>query len=323
MTGSGAIYESGTKDSGVISMVPTPPTSSPPAPHPWNAMKPCARGPASGEAWRTDRRAAWINQELSVAHTMSTLIRCEEINLVAAQINTYSGLLQQLAHSREHMSGDENTPSVELVISQVVWDEELFHDDSHDGLLQQLALGGECWNGEKMICIRLSWISSTGFGRKVIRCKLAKKWWLWRCYYMATGIFENRVVSDYVMEVLGLTVGEQSRLMAVWLSSPTADPVSIVACAMKYIEPHLDRLPIQLRKWRISVGDIVVSVYPVKSIVQRTGSSRAFVDIPIRIKVVSQNNSVAPEAVVPFTLEVEVVSLFVLDNLDLVVGDQS
>ena len=36
----------------------------------------------------------------------------------------------------------------------VVWDEELFHDlDSHDGLLQQLALGGECWDGEKMICI--------------------------------------------------------------------------------------------------------------------------------------------------------------------------
>ena len=129
---------------------------------------------------------------------------------------------------------------------------------------------------------------------------------------MAIGIFENRVVSDYVMEVLGLTVGEQSRLMAVWLSSPTADPVSIVACAMKYIErkpvtmwtmvndrklcvddhdgivfvlAHLDRLPFQLRKWRISVGDIVVSVYPVKSIVQRTGSSRAFMDIPIRIKV--------------------------------------
>ena len=96
---------------------------------------------------------------------------------------------------------------------------------------------------------------------------------------MATGIFENRVVSDYVMEVLGLTVGEQSRLMSVWLSSPTADPVSIVACAMKYIEckpitmrtmvndsklcvddhdgivfvlAHLDRLPFQLHKWRIS-----------------------------------------------------------------------
>ncbi|CAD6246662.1 unnamed protein product [Miscanthus lutarioriparius] len=32
----------------------------------------------------------------------------------------------------------------------VVWDEELFHDDSYDGLLQQLALGGECWNGEKI-----------------------------------------------------------------------------------------------------------------------------------------------------------------------------
>ena len=40
-------------------------------------------------------------------------------------------------------------------------------------------------------------------------------------------------------------------------------------------------------------------------------------------QVVSQNNIIAPEAALPFTLEVEVVSLFVLDNLDLVVGDQS
>ena len=52
-----------------------------------------------------------------------------------------------------------------------------------------------------------------------------------------------------------------------------------------FVLAHLDRLPFQLRKWRISVGDIVVSVYPVKSIVQRTGSSRAFMDIPVRIKV--------------------------------------
>jgi hypothetical protein len=34
-------------------------------------------------------------------------------------------------------------------------------------------------------------------------------------------------------------------------------------------------------------------------------------------------NSLAPEAAVPFTIEDEVVSLFVLDNLDLVVGEQS
>ena len=96
---------------------------------------------------------------------------------------------------------------------------------------------------------------------------------------MATGIFENMVVFYYVMEVLGLIIGEQSRLMVVWLSSPTFDPVSIVACALKYIErkpitmqmmvndsklcvddhdgivfvlAHLDRLPFQLHKWRIS-----------------------------------------------------------------------
>ena len=40
-------------------------------------------------------------------------------------------------------------------------------------------------------------------------------------------------------------------------------------------------------------------------------------------QVVSQNNSITPEAAVPFTLEDEVVSLFFLDNLDLVVGEQS
>ena len=39
--------------------------------------------------------------------------------------------------------------------------------------------------------------------------------------------------------------------------------------------------------------------------------------------VVSQQNSIAPEALVPFTLEDEVVSLFVVDNLDLVVEEQS
>jgi len=30
-----------------------------------------------------DDETAWINQELSVAHTMSMLMWCEEINLVA------------------------------------------------------------------------------------------------------------------------------------------------------------------------------------------------------------------------------------------------
>ena len=103
------------------------------------------------------------SEELAVTHPTEVIWDDD----MSSQINTYGGLLQQLAHSREHMSGDENTPSSELVISQMVWDEELFHNDSHDGLLQQLALGGECWNGEKMICIPLSWISSKGFGRKV------------------------------------------------------------------------------------------------------------------------------------------------------------
>ena len=44
------------------------------------------------------------------------------------------GLLKDLAHSREHMSGDENTPSAELVISQVVWDEELLQAELFNGM---------------------------------------------------------------------------------------------------------------------------------------------------------------------------------------------
>jgi len=45
--------------------------------------------------------------------------------------------------------------------------------------------------------------------------------------------------------------------------------------------------------------------------------------VDLFFQVVSQQNSSAPEAAVPFTLEDEVVSLFVVDNLDLVVGEQS
>ncbi|CAD6210014.1 unnamed protein product [Miscanthus lutarioriparius] len=113
-------------------------------------------------------------------------------------------------------------------------------------------------------------------------------------------------------------LNEKSRELTLEVSECSEDVAEVTTFGA-----HLDRLPFQLRKWRISVGDIVISVYPIKSIVQRTGSSRAFMDISIRIKVVSQNNTIAPEAVVPFTLEIEVVSLFVLDNLDLVVGDKS
>lgn len=53
---------------------------------------------------------------------------------------------------------------------------------------------------------------------------------------MATGIYENRVVSDYVLEVLGLTPSEQSRMLAVKLNSPIADHVSTIARAFEYIE---------------------------------------------------------------------------------------
>jgi len=48
-----------------------------------------------------DNNTAWINQELSVAHTMSMLIRCEEINLVAAQVSNTS--LTDVDYSSTHL----------------------------------------------------------------------------------------------------------------------------------------------------------------------------------------------------------------------------
>jgi len=127
-----------------------------------------------------------------------------------------------------------------------------------------------------------------------------------------TGVFESREVSDYVIDVLGLTPGKQSRLIAVKFNKAVADPVSIVAHALKYIEHkpstmrtivndskfcvddkdglvyvlvHLEHIPFRLRKWVIGVADVVVSVFEVQSIAYRSGSCKAFMDIPIRIKV--------------------------------------
>jgi len=48
-----------------------------------------------------DDDTTWINQELSVAHTMSTLIRCEEINLVAVQVSNTS--LTDVEYSSAHL----------------------------------------------------------------------------------------------------------------------------------------------------------------------------------------------------------------------------
>ena len=48
----------------------------------------------------SDDDTAWINQELSVAHTMSTLIQCEEINLVAVQVSNTS--LTDVDYSSTH-----------------------------------------------------------------------------------------------------------------------------------------------------------------------------------------------------------------------------
>ena len=52
-----------------------------------------------------------------------------------------------------------------------------------------------------------------------------------------------------------------------------------------FILANQNFLPQKLRKWLISVDDTVLHVYQVKSIVYRTVSSKAFMDIPIRIKV--------------------------------------
>jgi hypothetical protein len=70
-------------------------------------------------------------------------------SVVLTPVST-SGLLKQCINAAEQVF-------VDFPSTVVVWDEELFHDlDSHDRLLQKLALGGECWNGEKMICIPIS-----------------------------------------------------------------------------------------------------------------------------------------------------------------------
>ena len=52
-----------------------------------------------------------------------------------------------------------------------------------------------------------------------------------------------------------------------------------------YILAKYDRLPRVLNKRMIQVGDSALHVYQVKSIVSRNDSCKAFMDIPIRIKV--------------------------------------
>ena len=51
-----------------------------------------------------------------------------------------------------------------------------------------------------------------------------------------SGNMENRFVSAYVFEVLGLTIGEQSCLIAVRRLMPSGDAVSSVARGLKHIE---------------------------------------------------------------------------------------
>lgn len=62
-------------------------------------------------------------------------------------------------------------------------------------------------------------------------------------FYQMSGNMENRLVPAYVMEILGLTAGEQSHLMAVRGAKRSADPVSTVAHGFK----HLDHRPPTMR----------------------------------------------------------------------------
>jgi hypothetical protein len=123
---------------------------------------------------------------------------------------------------------------------------------------------------------------------------------------------ENRHVPAYVIETLGLTPGEQSHLMAVKGAKHSADPVSTVACGFKhldhkptimrtmvndnkffvddhcgvvYVLAKYDRFPRVLDKCIVQVDEFNLCVYKVKSIIWKTDSCKAFMDIPVRIKV--------------------------------------
>jgi len=70
-----------------------------------------------------------------------------------------------------------------------------------------------------------------------------------------SGNMENRPVSTYVIEVLGLTVGEQSRLIAVWQSMPSGDAVSSVARGLKHIEHKPLTMRTMVNKSKFCVDD--------------------------------------------------------------------
>jgi len=124
----------------------------------------------------------------------------------------------------------------------------------------------------------------------------------------ARGVFkmEEIKVSQYVIEMLGLQVGEQSRLMAITRLRHCDDQVMVNAHGFKafhgyfvqsfklcydeaddtvYALAHLDDLSEYYHGFKSRVGVTFVIIYKVNSIVIRPGSSKAFNDILVRIKV--------------------------------------
>jgi hypothetical protein len=119
---------------------------------------------------------------------------------------------------------------------------------------------------------------------------------------------EERNVSSFVMETLGLNDGDQTRLMAVrFLVNTDEDKVMVVGRAFKhihgehfvkkfkmcldeadgvvYILADEDHIASLYRAWKISVGPDLVGFSVVKSIVTRKDSHTDFFGISVRIKV--------------------------------------
>lgn len=124
-------------------------------------------------------------------------------------------------------------------------------------------------------------------------------------------ILESKAVSGYVMEFLELEVGEQKRLIAIkrGCSWKSEDPVMVAALGVKhscglffmkkfkFCYDEADRIVYCLahevlyfglyRSYSVSVGQDIVTFCEVKSIVTRTNSIKAYLDILVRIKVIS------------------------------------
>lgn len=123
-------------------------------------------------------------------------------------------------------------------------------------------------------------------------------------------VLESKAVSGYVMDFLGLKVGEQKRLIAIYriCSWKNEDPVMVAALAVKhacgcfflrkfkfcydeadrivYCLAHEDQYSAFYRSCCVNVDRDTVTFYEVKSIVSRSNSFKAYLDILVRIKVI-------------------------------------